>query len=182
MPSSRPAVASLPPLLALMIRPLPLLPLQPLLALLLHRIVSRHPRIFERLGPHGGKSFGIAPVDLPLAFVLEPRSSWPRLTAVRTLPAHIDARIAGPWAGLVGLIGGEFDGDALFFSRDLRIEGDVEAVLALRNAIDDARIDLAGEIIDMLGPLRVPAMRIRQAMAQQRLLSNGQPTDARRWS
>lgn len=44
------------------------------------------------------------------------------------------------------MVHGALDGDALFFSRDILIEGDTEAVLALRNAVDDAEIDLAGEI------------------------------------
>ncbi len=41
---------------------------------------------------------------------------------------------------------GTLDGDALFFSRDLAVEGDTSSVLALRNAIDDAELDLAEEI------------------------------------
>lgn len=55
--------------------------------------------------------------------------------------------------GLIGLIDGSYDGDALFFSRDLVVEGDVEAVLALRNAIDDAGVDLVTDTAAMLGPL-----------------------------
>ena len=51
------------------------------------------------------------------------------------------------------------DGDALMFSRDLVIEGDVEAVLALRNAIDDAQLDLVTELSAVFGPLGAPARR-----------------------
>ena len=57
--------------------------------------------------------------------------------------SHWDARIAGPLAALIGLVHGAYDGDALFFSRDLVIEGDTAAVLALRNAIDNEELDLA---------------------------------------
>jgi predicted lipid carrier protein YhbT len=64
-----------------------------------------------------------------------------------------DARIAGPLAALLGLVHGAFDGDALFFSRDLIIEGDTEAVLALRNAIDNEEIDMASEMTALFGPL-----------------------------
>jgi len=39
------------------------------------------------------------------------------------------------------MIDGTYDGDALFFSRDLVIEGDTEAVLALRNAIENAELN-----------------------------------------
>jgi predicted lipid carrier protein YhbT len=158
MPST---VPTLPPLLALAIRPLPLLPLQPRLALLVHRIEQEHPEIFGRLGTHAGKRFGIDPSDLPFAFLLEPERMRPRLTAVRTLPADIDVRICGPLACLVGLVDGKMDGDALFFSRDLVIEGDIEAALALRNAVDDAQIDMLG---DVLGPYREWGAPVRRVL------------------
>ena len=64
-----------------------------------------------------------------------------------------EAHIAGPFAALLGMLHGTMDGDALFFSRDIIIEGDTEAVLALRNALDDAEIDILGEITASLGPL-----------------------------
>ena len=51
------------------------------------------------------------------------------------------------------MVHGAMDGDALFFSRDIVIEGDTEAVLALRNAVDDAEIDLADEVASMTGPV-----------------------------
>ena len=54
--------------------------------------------------------------------------------------AAYDARIAAPLIVLLGMIDGTYDGDALFFSRDLVIEGDTEAVLALRNAIENAEL------------------------------------------
>ena len=51
----------------------------------------------------------------------------------------------------MGLIDGSYDGDALFFSRDLVVEGDIEAVIALRNAIDDAGVDLVADTAALLG-------------------------------
>jgi predicted lipid carrier protein YhbT len=50
------------------------------------------------------------------------------------------------------MIHGAYDGDALFFSRDIVVAGDTEAVLALRNALDDAELDLGAEIMAVLGP------------------------------
>lgn len=152
-PATDAAPPTLPPLLSLALRPLPLEPLQPALALMLGRISRRHPGLYSRLGEHAGKRFGIDPTDLPFAFVLEPRLNRPAARAVRRLPSGLDARISGPLAGLIGMAEGVFDGDALFFSRRLVIEGDVEAVLALRNAIDDARLDLRALLFGRLGPL-----------------------------
>ncbi|MEZ5870101.1 MAG: SCP2 sterol-binding domain-containing protein, partial [Defluviimonas denitrificans] len=70
-------------------------------------------------------------------------------------PAH-DARIAGPLSAFLAMMHGAEDGDALFFSRDLTVEGDTAAVLALRNAIDDAELDLAEELATLSGPLATP--------------------------
>ena len=44
------------------------------------------------------------------------------------------------------------DGDALFFSGALEISGDTSAVLALRNALDDAELDLTEELASWSHP------------------------------
>lgn len=152
--------AMLPPLVQVALRPLPLAPLQPLLALVLRAVLRRHPAIFDRLGAHAGKRFGLRPTDLPFALLLTPSPSAPRIAALRRLPRRgIDARITGPLLGLVGLAEGEMDGDALFFSRTLTVEGDMEAVLALRNAMDGEGLDLVRDTAAALGPLAPLALR-----------------------
>jgi O2-independent ubiquinone biosynthesis accessory factor UbiT len=151
---------SAPLLLALATRPLPLLPLQVVLTFVLIHVCREHPTIFDRLGDHARKRFGIKPTDLPFAFVLEPIPLRPCLSVVRGLPTGLDARIFTPLAGLLGLVEGSLDGDAMLFSRDLVVEGDIEAALALRNAIDDAQIDLVAELAGMFGPLAAPLQRI----------------------
>jgi predicted lipid carrier protein YhbT len=161
-------VPELPPWLARAVAPLPLAPLQPALALMLARIGQAHPDLYDRLGEHAEKRFGIDPTDLPFAFVLEPKPHRPLVRAVRELPAGVDASIRGPLAGLIGMAEGTLDGDALFFSRVLWIEGDVAAALALRNAVDDARIDFGRLLLGGLGPLgeRV-AQELRRRMRLQ---------------
>ena len=71
---------------------------------------------------------------------------------------------------LLGLIDGSYDGDALFFSRDLVVEGDVEAVLALRNAIDDAGVDLVADTAALFGPL-APQRVLAGALVQLKTVS-----------
>ncbi|RMF14537.1 MAG: hypothetical protein D6757_06105, partial [Alphaproteobacteria bacterium] len=70
-----------------------------------------------------------------------------------------DARVTGPLTALLNVATGAVDGDALFFSRDLMIEGDTALVVALRNAFDDAHLDLA-ELIGPPEPLRRPLVRL----------------------
>lgn len=155
-------------------RPLPLLPLQLVLSGFLQRIVKRHPAIFDRLGEHAKARFGIKPTDLPFGFVVE--AAPPRLSVVRELPSALDARISASLVNLLALLEGRLDGDALMFSRDLVIEGDVEAVLALRNAIDDAQLDLVGEFAALFGPLGVPAGRVLGA-ARDRVIGSSRASE-----
>lgn len=140
---------------AQLLRAVPLVIIQAPLERMVGAVARRHPSLFARLGGHAATTFLIDPTDLPFAFRLWPRPDAPRIEVVRRpLPASSwDARIAGPLAALLGMVHGRLDGDALFFSRDLVIEGDTEAILALRNAIDDAELDLVAEAAAALGPL-----------------------------
>lgn len=144
-----------PPLAADLLRRLPLPLLASVVGPLVEGTVRRHPSLFTRLGTHAATTFLIDPVDLPFAIRLFPARAGRRIElSRRDRRVDWDARIAGPLAALIGLVHGAYDGDALFFSRDLTIEGNTEAVLALRNAIDDAEIDLSEEVLAMLGALR----------------------------
>jgi predicted lipid carrier protein YhbT len=120
---------------------LPLMPLQMAANAMMSSVLARRPEILERLGEHAGKRFAIDPTDCPFVFLLEPRQDEPRLTVAPSLAGMgYDARIAGALMVLIGLLDGAYDGDALFFSRDLVIEGDTAAVVALRNAVEDAEL------------------------------------------
>jgi predicted lipid carrier protein YhbT len=161
---------------------LPLAPLQPILTILLDAIVRRHPLIFERLGRHADKRFCLDPTDLPFAFILDPRAGDARIRAMRRIPKKgLDAKIAGRFSALIGLANGSLDGDALFFSRDITVEGDIEAVVALRNAMDDAGVDLFGDAVASLGPLG-PAFEAAKRMIAA--LARGPVADVggRKWS
>ena len=136
--------------------PLRLVPTPPMalaLTMVARRLIARHPGLIARLGQYANARFAIDPTDLPLTLLLHPHATHTRIT-LHHRPPESDARIAGPLAALLGLVHGAYDGDALFFSRDLVIEGDTSAALALRNAIDDAELDLGAEIAALAGPLR----------------------------
>lgn len=144
-------------------RPLPPALLQPGLALAMRTVVHRHPGLFERLAGVGAPSFLIDPVELPFAFLLETDPEHPRLRALSGAAADKagpTATIRGPLLRLIDLLEGRVDGDSLFFSRDLVIEGQTEAIVALRNAIDDAEIDILDDLLSPLGPLAAPASRV----------------------
>lgn len=131
--------------------PIPPILLQPPVTALVNAIHRCHPEIHARMKESGLFSFAIAPVELPLRFILRFDEAAPRLVVVRAAgeEVRVDAVIRGRLLDLVDLLQARTDGDALFFSRALTIEGDIEAVLTLRNAIENAEIDLAAA----LGPL-----------------------------
>lgn len=145
----------------LVARPLPPLLLQPLLSAAIATLNRRNPALFERLSDLETPVFLIDPVDLPLAFILNADTKKPALTVRRDgKDSGAVAIIRGPVLKLLELLEGRTDGDALFFSRDLVIEGDTEAVVALRNAVDDTEIDLLNDLVGALGPLSGPIRRL----------------------
>ncbi len=147
-------------------RPVPPILLQPFLTAAARIIQSRHPEILERLAELGDMLFVVDPVDLPFVFLLRLDGKTLRLEALNDVGAvEATATIRAPLLKLIDLVEGRIDGDALFFSRELAIEGETEAVLALRNAVDDAEIDLAADLLFPLGPLAGPARHLVQGAA-----------------
>lgn len=141
---------------------LPLAPLQALLSSLSCRIRRQHPGIIERLGPHAEAVIAIAPSDVPLLFRVQAAADPPVLVLRPRATVAAQARITAPLAALFSMLEGKLDGDAMFFARDITIEGDTSAILALRNALDAAEIDLSHEASGLLGPfapLAEPPMR-----------------------
>jgi predicted lipid carrier protein YhbT len=122
------------------------------------RIVDGHPASFRRMAPYASTTFLIEPIDLPIQFRIRLDGRAPITCQRRPTPCSWDARIAGPILSLLALAHGTLDGDALFFSREISVEGDTNAILAMRNAIDAAEIDLPYEIAALLGPFG-PAAR-----------------------
>jgi len=132
--------------------PLPLFILQPVLRRIVKRVASNNPDMFGRLGPHIQANFVIEPTGLPFVLFLHPDPDNLILKACsrNAIPDH-DARISGGFTDLLMLVDGDVDGDALFFARDLTITGNTEAVVCLRNAIDDVDGSIAENIADMFG-------------------------------
>ncbi|MFX0541876.1 ubiquinone anaerobic biosynthesis accessory factor UbiT [Roseovarius sp. S4756] len=138
---------------------------QPILSRTVRRIARRHPSLFARLGPHQGTDFLIDPVELPFALHLRPD---PHALIFRAVPREnapeAGAVIRGRFLLLLELMDSEEDGDAAFFSRDLEVSGDTEAVVRLRNALDDVDGSIAEETAEMFGaPGRAILARLRKS-------------------
>lgn len=129
--------------------------LRVMLSAYMRNFAKAHPEVFQRLGVYGEKRFLIRASDLSFVFLLEPSQSAPRVEVYPRDATDLkyDAAISGTLPTLLKLVGGSSDGDAEFFSRDLTIEGDTEAVVALRNAIDNAELSFVKEAMRMFWPL-----------------------------
>lgn len=145
------------PTIGALLRPLPLFPLQIVVDALTRAIARRRPAIFARLGAHAGRVLVVDPRELPFCFVLETSPERPGCRVRRAPPRDAAAVITGPLASLVALARGRLDADALFFSREVDVSGDMEAAVALRNALDDAEIDVLREAALLAGPF-APAL------------------------
>ncbi len=148
-------------LMGLALRPLPPALIQAVLSPLMRIMTRRHPQVFARLQALGGGAIVIDASDLPFLFELRPNAAGDKLRLVpRGREIAAIATIRGPLAAMLALLQGRCDGDALFFSRTLTIEGDTGSVLTLRNAIDSAEIDLLADVAAGFGRMGPAIMRL----------------------
>jgi predicted lipid carrier protein YhbT len=153
-------------LLGFALRPAPRPPLQAAMSLAMATLLRGHPAVFERLEGLAIPDFLIDPVDLPFRFHLCTALPSPYLRVLgedEEPDRPVAASIRGPLPALIDLLEGRVDGDALFFSRALAVEGDMAAVVALRNAVDGADISLTEDLLRPLGPLGAPARGLLRA-------------------
>lgn len=150
-----------------------LLPIQFFLSRMVGDIVKRQPQFFERLGEYAHKRFLINPINIPLVFLLEPSPDKPKLRLLLTHKESdaYDVLIAGKFSTLLDMANGTCDGDSLFFSRDLTIEGDTGAVVALRNALDNMDHSLLEEALSSIGVFANPIKQMLSIREKRRSYS-----------
>lgn len=137
--------------------------------LVFNQLLRQHPDVFDRLGNHASKSFRFTPTDLNLTFLVVPAHR--RVTVSRkSARMTSDAAIGGPLLTLLALLEGRIDGDAMFFARSLSIAGDMEAMLALRNALDDSGLDLPRDLGQAAGPFAHLVTRLAEAVRRRALV------------
>ncbi|WP_085585352.1 ubiquinone anaerobic biosynthesis accessory factor UbiT [Thalassospira mesophila] len=135
---------------------------------------ARHRAVFDRFAPNspaydpqnGAVGIIISPLDLgiDLFLQLDPVKSVLRRATDRDR-VSAQATILGPLPALLQLLEGTSDGDALFFSRTLKIKGRTDVVVALRNALDGETIDVRaaiGESFGMMGPIARRALALAE--------------------
>jgi len=155
--------------------------LTPIVSRVFMQVIRAHPALFERLGDYVDKRFGFSPSDLPFMFVVEPGK--PAISVFRKdRQVETDAAIDGPLVMLLALLEGKLDGDALFFSRDITVTGDMEAMLALRNALDDCNVDLPADLGSGAGPFAPIVRSIASYIRDKALNADSQAPGERSWN
>lgn len=154
-----------------------LAPLSAVCSRLVRSVLARHPGVLHRMGEAGESRFLIDLVDMPLTVLIQPgRGSAQVMWRMGRPPAH-DAAIRGRLPAFLAMLHAGEDGDALFFSGELMISGDTAAVLSLRNALDDAELDLTDEVASLnglFGPLLRRFGRVAERLSGYSL-SRAQP-------
>ena len=139
---------------------LALAPLSLVLTTALRRAARLNPDAFDRLGAWREAVFVIAPAEAPVDFDLKPRAVGGAITARPRDPGRrYVARISGPLLALLGVFDGSLDADGAFFRREIRVEGDVEAMITLRNVMDAADLRLS-DLVPAPSVLRRPLGRV----------------------
>jgi predicted lipid carrier protein YhbT len=160
---------NLPRALSMPIDHAPLLLVQQGTELVFNQMLRQHPNLFDRLGSHAEKSFRFTPADLNLSFLIVPAQR--RITVSRkSANMAADASASGPLLTLLALLEGRIDGDAMFFARSLSIAGDMEAMLALRNALDDSGFDLPRDLGKAAGPFAHIATRLAETVRRRAMM------------
>jgi predicted lipid carrier protein YhbT len=136
---------------------------QPVLDHVLSVMRHRHPRAFQAICELPPGRLVIDPVDQPALLLLDVGPKI-RLRLGRRGIDTGDATVRGPFARLLDLIEGRIDGDALFFRRELAIEGDTALVVALRNTLDGEDLDLIADLAAAGGPLSAALPMLRRGV------------------
>jgi putative protease len=131
---------------------------QPIVAALVRRLTRtlprRQPALARRMAELDGKRLLIVPDELSYAFLISFPGGEVRIELVDpATPPETEAQMRGPLRLFYDLVRGGRDGDALFFSRELSVNGDMAVAVTLRNAMDGAGVDLFAEFLNMPGPL-----------------------------
>lgn len=113
----------------------------------LRRFHRYYPGVATRLAEISGALFEMNIAEFPCSLYLSIDAGGNMRMQCNVHSGEPDVRVSGTFQGFVHMLEGTNDGDALFFSRSLHVEGDTEALLTLRNAMDSEDIDFSRLLI-----------------------------------
>jgi len=112
-----------------------------------YSIKKKHPDVMERLSTTYGKTVYAFFTDLNYGVLTKISENKTIVEKYKAREIKADLLLKGNFFDLISIIEGKMDGDALFFSRKIEVEGDTEMLITIRNAFDSADIKLFKEFI-----------------------------------
>ena len=106
---------------------------------------KRHPDLMTRLSPTYGREIYAYFTDLKYGVLLNIGEENTQVKVGEKQNPNLSLK--GKFFDLISIIEGKVDGDALFFSRKIEVEGDTETLIIIRNAFDSADICLIKEFL-----------------------------------
>ncbi len=153
------------PLVRLGLRaPYPLL--NPAMGMVMRRLRRRHPALFKAIAEMEPASLSVELTDAPRKFRLELGGGRVQIRTMCDGRQPVTVKITGSLEALLDILEARSDGDALFFSRGIRLTGNSAPIVALRNILDSESINLLDEALLLLGPLAPPAHRTWRCAAR----------------
>ncbi len=122
------------------------------------RLQRRHPKLIKNLERLDPALVYLDPTDIPHSFALTLGTSvsFYVVSEAEKKAREPDAQVAGKLESLINMLEGREDGDSLFFSRDIQINGKTEVIVGLRNTLDREEMDLMDEVLSLCGPFAKP--------------------------
>lgn len=115
--------------------------------------VKQHPRVISKMAKFTPCRMVLIPIDMPFCFFVEFTPDDLNINIIDNNAFSGDnlTCIKSSLELFVKMLEGNLDGDALFFSRKLSIEGDTTSIVALRNILEAESINIKDDIEETLG-------------------------------
>ncbi|NQY43579.1 MAG: SCP2 sterol-binding domain-containing protein [Legionellales bacterium] len=129
----------------------PLIPrplIQKTIDILTNSFVEMHPNVIQRMAEFSPAIMILDPIDLPFSFLTEFTKNDLKIIIVDDdkYMGNDITKISAPIGFFLNMLEGEKDGDALFFSRQLTVEGDTTIIVALRNILEAESVNINQDI------------------------------------
>ena len=115
--------------------------------------IDKHPRVIKKMSQFSPSRMVLVPLDMPFDFFVEFSNESLQINIIdkNTYLGKNLTKITASIDVFVKMLEGNLDGDALFFSRKLIIEGETTIIVALRNILEAENVNIKNDIKKSLG-------------------------------
>ncbi len=120
--------------------------------------LQQHPKVITKMAEFSPARLVLVPADMPFCFFVEFTKDSLQINIIDS-NAYSGSNLTIVTASLevfIKMLEGDLDGDALFFSRQLMVEGDTTIVVALRNILEAESVNIKKDVNETLGVFAAP--------------------------